>query len=226
MTTQGASARGDARRTEILRHTQRLIAERGYRHVRVADIAEVCGTSTGAIHYHFPKLEDVLQASLEYCFAQAALRQSEVLARLDSSRERFIALIEMQLPAGPPVSDEWSIWVQVWAESRVNERLRAAHHTYYQRWYGSVVGLIVRGQRAGEFIAGDSDELARRFTVAVDGAGMAVLTGTGSLTIADMRRMLLAIVDSFSTSSRTAQAPPETRVASDQSRSEATRLAR
>ena len=50
----------DRRRREILEATWQLIADRGYHAVRVADIASVCGTSTGTIHYYFPGKQDVL----------------------------------------------------------------------------------------------------------------------------------------------------------------------
>ncbi|MEV4318327.1 TetR family transcriptional regulator [Actinocrispum sp. NPDC049592] len=44
----------DIRRAQILEATARLVARKGFHHVRVADIAEECGTSTGTIHYQLP----------------------------------------------------------------------------------------------------------------------------------------------------------------------------
>jgi AcrR family transcriptional regulator len=54
----------ERRREEVLRATWELIAEVGYGRVRVADIADRVGVSTGTIHYYFETKEDVLDAAI------------------------------------------------------------------------------------------------------------------------------------------------------------------
>ena len=88
----------DPRKLEILRATWRLIAERGYHEVRVADIARACGTSSGTVHYHFPGKQDVLVAALRHCVEQAFERQSAELRQLTDAREQLLKLIDLQLP--------------------------------------------------------------------------------------------------------------------------------
>lgn len=188
------SPRASARRHEILEHTATLVASLGYHRVRIADIARRCGTSTGTIHYHFPRREDLLQAALEHSFARAYARQRQTLREIPSSRDRFHALIELQLPTAERIREEWAIWAQIWAEAAVSAEVRAAHRSYYERWYRSVVGLVERGQRSGEFRPGDPRELARLFTSAADGAGIGILTGTSSMSPEQMRALLRGIV--------------------------------
>ena len=73
----------DARRTAILDAAAQLIAERGYHSVRISDIAQVVGTSTGAVHYYFPGKSDVLTAALRHAVDNAFDRQSRELRAID-----------------------------------------------------------------------------------------------------------------------------------------------
>lgn len=107
----------DARRTAILDAAAQLIAERGYHSVRISDIAQVVGTSTGAVHYYFPGKSDVLTAALRHAIDNAFDRQSRELKAIDNAHERLLRLIDMQLPRVGPLRDEWSIWLQFWAEA-------------------------------------------------------------------------------------------------------------
>ena len=123
MTTAAAAAL-DPRKREILEATWRLIAERGYHEVRVADIAAEVGTSTGTVHYHFPGKQDVLVEALRYCVGQVFARQTEELRKLDDPRERLLRLIDMQLPKAGNIRDEWNVWAQFWAEAAIRPELR------------------------------------------------------------------------------------------------------
>jgi len=192
----GPSAPRDQRRGEILAAAWRLIAQRGYHAVRVSDIARVCGASSAAVHYYFPGKEDVLNEALRYCVEQAFARQSRVLREIDDARERLLRLIDLQLPRPGQVRDEWSIWLQFWAEAALRPSLRATHNQFYARWRETVVRIIARGQRQGVFRAdADAEESAVRFTALTDGAAIQVLTGAPGVTPEYMRRILLDFVE-------------------------------
>ncbi len=184
-----------ARRNAILEAAWPLIAERGYHHVRVQDIAAICGTSTGTIHYYFPEKDDVLREALRYCVDQAFNRQGEVLRQIDNARKRLLALIEMQLPVGAQVRNEWSIWLQFWSETCLNPELRAVHNDFYDRWLDAVVKTVRRGQRQGIFRDTDPTVFAKLLTSATDGAAIKVLTGAPNMGVDSMRLMLVTIVD-------------------------------
>jgi TetR/AcrR family transcriptional repressor of nem operon len=49
-------------RTQIVRHAQRLIQERGYNGFSYRDLAELVGIKTSSIHYYFPQKDDLLMA--------------------------------------------------------------------------------------------------------------------------------------------------------------------
>jgi AcrR family transcriptional regulator len=184
----------DGRRRAILEATWQLIAERGYHAVRVADIARVCGTSTGTVHYYFPGKDDVLTEALKYCVEQAFARHSTELQRLDDARERLLRLIDLQLPRPGRVRDEWSIWMQYWAEATVRPEFRPVHNDFYLRWRETIVRTIQRGQRQGVFADVDAEDVALRFTALVDGMAIQVLTGTPGMTVSRMRELLVDFV--------------------------------
>jgi len=201
---EAAESRGNQeRRNAILDAAWQLIAERGYHHVRVQDIARICGTSTGTIHYYFPGKDDVLREALRYCVDQAFERQGVALRQIDNARKRLLALIEMQMPVGIQIRNEWSIWLQFWTETCLNPELRPIHNDFYARWMDAVVSIVRRGQRQGIFNNVDPVEFARLLTSATDGAAIKILTAAPDMSVDIMRNMLVAIVDSKLTLSPT-----------------------
>lgn len=190
------SPRGDdERRQAILEATWQLIAERGYHAVRISDIARVCGTSTGTVHYYFPGKQDVLVEALKYCVEEAFNRQSAELKRIDDARQRLLRLIDMQLPRPGRMRDEWSIWMQVWAEAAVRPEFRPVHSDFYARWRETVVRVIRRGQRQSVFRDIDAEDFALRLSALTDGAGIQVLTGVPGMTVTRMQELLVDFVE-------------------------------
>ncbi|MFS4095591.1 TetR/AcrR family transcriptional regulator [Streptomyces sp. AF1A] len=195
-TTPGDPDRTDARRTEFLEAAWRLISQHGYHAVRIADIARACGTSSGAVHYYFPTKQDVLNAALLHCVASAFERQSGELRSVDSAHARLLRLIDMQLPAGGRVRDEWLVWLQFWAETALRPELRSIHNDFYTRWREAVVRIVRRGQHQGQFRADtDAEQLALGLTALTDGLAIQVLTGAPGVTPERMRGVLLDFIE-------------------------------
>jgi len=185
----------ERRRTAILDAAGRLIAERGYHAVRIADIARLVGTSTGAVHYYFPGKNDVLTAALSHTVDRAFERQSAELTRIDDAHQRLLKLIDMQLPTVGRVRDEWSVWMQFWAEATIHPELRPVHNRFYARWQETVARIVCRGQRQGVFRAdADVDGVTRRLTALTDGVAIQVLTGAPGMTVTVMRELLVDVV--------------------------------
>ncbi|MGH8921006.1 MAG: TetR family transcriptional regulator C-terminal domain-containing protein, partial [Actinomycetes bacterium] len=181
-------------RTRLLNAAWRLIADRGYHSVRIADIASACNTSSAAVHYYVPTKADVLEAALSHCMEAAFARQSAELVVLESGRDRMLRLIEMQLPGGQ-VRDEWSVWLQFWAESAVRPGLRAAHTAFYGGWRNAVERILERGRRQGLVRDIDVPMVALQLTALTDGLGIQVLTEAPGVTAEIMRKALLDFVD-------------------------------
>ncbi|MEW2251713.1 TetR family transcriptional regulator C-terminal domain-containing protein [Streptomyces sp. NPDC014776] len=181
----------EARRAQILAATARLIARRGFHKVRVADIARECGTSTGTVHYHFPTKDDALRAALLYYAERFHTRLQAEFRTAGSTVEKLRRLIEVQLPAGEEDVEEWSVWVQSWNEAILDPTLRRGQSSVYARWRQIVLDLVRACQREGMAAGADAEALTGRFTGMVDGLAIQVLAGTGGMSTARMRELLL-----------------------------------
>ena len=176
----GAADDPDGARKRILDAAWTLIAERGYHHVRVADVAATAGTSSAAVHYHFPGKEALLGEALRHDVALAYDRQSAALAGIADPHARLLRLLELQLPEGPVLEPEWSIWMQVWVEATLDTAPDHGRRELYReaqdRWVRTVLMTLRDGAAAGVFRAGDQEVRARQLTALVDGLGIGVMT--------------------------------------------------
>jgi len=184
-----AEAQPEMRR-RILETAWELIATRGYHNVRIADIAQACGTSTGTIHYYFDTKDDVLNESLRRNVKLAFDRQVAELHTIDDARERLLRLVELQLPTDGLLRDEWSVWLQVWNEVALTPGLRSLYWDSYDRWYRTVAMTIRLGQQQGVFREQDADDVTAQLTALIDGLGIRVLCGTPGTSVSVMRRHL------------------------------------
>jgi AcrR family transcriptional regulator len=177
-------------RRRILETAWRLIAERGYHRVRIADIAKACGTSTATIHYHFPSKTEVLNEALRRNVKLAFDRQVAELHAIGDAHDRLLRLVELQLPADGILRAEWSVWLQVWNEVSLNPKLRSLYTDSYDRWYRTIAMTIRTGQEQDAFRIADPDAATAQLTALIDGLGIQVLTGRPGSTVATMRAHL------------------------------------
>ena len=187
---------GDSGRyQQILDAAWHLVAERGYHSVRVADVAQACGTSAATIHYYFPGRTDLLVETLRYSVKLAFDRQVAELHSIDDAHQRLLRLVELQLPTEGLLRSEWSIWLQVWNESALDPDLQVLHSDSYTRWHDTIARTIRQGQQQGVFTDRDAEELTVTLTALIDGLGIQVLAGRPGRSVQRMRQMLRDFVD-------------------------------
>jgi AcrR family transcriptional regulator len=177
-------------RRRILETAWTLIAERGYHKVRIADIAEACGTSTATIHYHFPSKTEVLNEALRRNVKLAFDRQVAELHSIEDAQQRLHRLVELQLPTDGVLRAEWSVWLQVWNEVALDPSFRSLYHDSISRWERTIAMTIRTGCEQGVFAVTDADAATTRLTALIDGLGIQVLTGRPGSTAESMREHL------------------------------------
>ena len=178
----------DDARKRILDAAWTLIAARGYHRVRIADVAEAAGTSSASVHYHFADKDALLDEALRHNVELAHDRQAAALTAIDDPVARLEKLLDLQMPEGPVLEPEWSIWMQVWVEAVTEPRHRDLYARGQDRWFRTVLLTLESGARAGVFTDGDQTLRARQLTALVDGLGVGVMTGAS--TPAQMRAAL------------------------------------
>lgn len=183
----------DGTRKRVLDAAWTLIATRGYHRVRIADVAEAAGTSSASVHYYFGDKDTLLDQALRHNVELAYDRQSANLAAVPNPRDRLLRLLDIQMPEGPVLGQEWSIWMQVWSEAALDTARRGLYARAQDRWYRTVLMTLTEGARQGAFREGDQTIRAHQLTALVDGLGIGVMTGTS--TPAQMRAALHDFVD-------------------------------
>jgi AcrR family transcriptional regulator len=183
-------------RRRILETAWALIAERGYHKVRIADIAEACGTSTATIHYHFPSKTEVLNEALRRNVKLAFDRQVAELHSIEDAHERLHRLVELQLPTDGVLRAEWSVWLQVWNEVSLDPSFRSLYHDSIGRWERTIAMTIRSGCEQGVFSVTDPVAATTRLTALIDGLGIQVLTGRPGSTAESMREHLHDFIES------------------------------
>ncbi|MEV8312110.1 TetR/AcrR family transcriptional regulator [Streptomyces flavidovirens] len=198
--TAAVAAPEGGRPLQIVRETVRLIAERGFHAVRVADIAEACATSTAAVHYHFPGRDELLEAAVRWCMDEDTARRAARIADAGDAADELRQLIELQTPYTEQQRWQWSVWLDLWAEASRSTAVGRLHIAYYRQWRATVADVLRRGVGQGVFRpTTDPDADALRLTALIDGLATQVLAaapgaGTGT-SPEDMQTALLAHVD-------------------------------
>lgn len=202
-----ASAPDGGRPLQIVRETVRLIAERGFHAVRVADIAEACATSTAAIHYHFPGRDDLLEAAVRWCMDEDTARRAARTVEVRDAADELRRLIELQVPYSEQQRRQWHVWLDLWAEAARSTAVGRLHVDYYRQWRDTVADVVRRGVAQGAFRPGtDPEAAALRLTALIDGLASQVLASApagagpetgpaGGTSARDMHDSLLAYVD-------------------------------
>ncbi|MFD3514593.1 TetR family transcriptional regulator C-terminal domain-containing protein [Streptomyces sp. NPDC058657] len=199
----GAGSPDGGRPLQIVRETVRLIAERGFHAVRVADIAAACATSTAAVHYHFPGRDDLLEAAVRWCMDQDAARRTARTAEARDAADELRQLIELQIPYGERQRRQWHVWLDLWAEAARSTAVGRLHVEYYRQCRETVADVVRRGVAQGAFRPGtDPEATALLLTALIDGLAGQVLASTptgagsaGGTSAQDMHDALLAYVD-------------------------------
>lgn len=177
------------RREQILAATREVVAEKGFRAMRVADVAKRSGASTGTVHYYFETKRDLMHAAFEWNFHASQARRTPLVESHDDPRDRLRAFLDSYLPVDDVVVESWYMWIELWTAALHDEELRELNENVYGEWRRTVAGIIRDGQARGYFVSGDPVLLANGLVSMVDGLALQVLLGSRSMTLDQMRRV-------------------------------------
>jgi AcrR family transcriptional regulator len=169
----GADATGTAeqRRAQMLDAALEVISERGYADTRIADVAERAGVSPALVIYYFKTKDHLLtEAIRRYEDAWYAVGQRR-MAQLPTAAARIEEIVAMScLPeADPEPGSGWALWLDFWAQAARNDEVATVRRKSDERWRDEIASLVLTGQAAGEFSAGDARGFAVTLTALLDG---------------------------------------------------------
>ncbi|GEB58101.1 TetR/AcrR family transcriptional regulator [Streptomyces gardneri] len=178
-----------SRSTQILEAAARVIARRGVRGLRVEELAEEAGVSTGLIYYHFKDRTGILRHTLEFINSRAeryTAAQDEAAEPL-TPREELDQVLILELQDTPEVRENSTAWGELRASAVFDPVLREDLARATLAWVQEVAGLL--GQVEPLAPAVGLAASAERLTALLEGLSMRWLSG--GLTI-DHARTLMA----------------------------------
>jgi len=183
------------RKEQILGAACKVIAERGFRELRVADVAREASLSSGIVHYYFTDKRNLVRAAFERNFARSLERRETILESDDDAITRLRALIDAYLPSEAETVEAWHVWAELWAEAIHDSDLQELNDHAYGEWRRLVAGIVRDGQAAAQITAGDAVEIANLLIAVLDGLALQVLAGSTSMTLTRMRTVCQSFID-------------------------------
>jgi AcrR family transcriptional regulator len=155
-----ADALADARRTQIVEVTWRLIATEGLEAATMRRIAEGARCTTGLVTHYFASKEDLLLASLQRITDRSGTRMR---VRRSRGLDRLREVAEAVLPLDEERSLEWRVWLAFWGRAYSNDHLLREQRERYERWRSAVRRAVAEAVESGDLVGDDVEREVSRF---------------------------------------------------------------
>lgn len=140
----------EERRVQILRAAGRCLAAHGFEAVRLRDIAEEAGVTTGALQYYWDTREQLLEQAFEQVSIDLLDRWATATADIEHPWEQIVALVQ-QLADAPDVRQHCSLWTEFAAASGRHAYLRPGFASIYDAWRQLLTRAVTMGVERGLF---------------------------------------------------------------------------
>ncbi len=187
------------RRREILEATSLVISERGFRDLRIADVARSAGCSTGTVHYHFASKGELLIEAFRFQYEQSVKRRESHIDEGDDPVQRLRKLASVYLPTSDPSIRSWRVWLELWVSAQREEQLANINDIYYGNWRNAVLAEANNAREQGLIGIADVVAFADAYVGLLDGLAIQVLIGSTHMTAERMQATCSSFIDMFVT---------------------------
>jgi len=170
-------ASGDEARRRAMHAAMTAISELGADRIRMSDIAERAGMSTGHILYHFGHKDRLLYEVLTWSEADLRERFRTDLALLDSPQAKLARFVDVYLP-DDRTDERWALWTQVLSRPLSTDDDSAGLVSLTAAWEEILTLIVAEGQEAAVFVDLDAVDFAIRSRALLDGLALDVTTGS------------------------------------------------
>ena len=179
-----------ARHPAILAAAVEVIRERGLERTSVADVAERADTTSSSVLYWFASKPELLTIALTAA-EESFYRELEAdLAKLGTSRERMLRLIEAATGWG---DYEAALWIDLWSRALRDDELAGVRQQLDERWRRTIAAIVAEGRETGEFGRVDPDELGLLLGALLDGFAVQIALGDPAGTAERARELCLRV---------------------------------
>ncbi len=191
--TTGRRRRADVRREEILDATLALVVRDGLAAVRVGDVAEVLGVSSGLVFYHFGTKDALVAEAFGYAVERDLAGLAGAVQGEHEPVERLRRVLELYGPTG--TASGWLLWIDAWALAQHQAEIRETLHRLDRRWTEALREVVDDGVARGSFSCADPAATVARVSALLDGLSVAVLVYR-TVTLEELRRWVAHAVAS------------------------------
>ena len=170
------SARGDARRKQILDGALAAIREQPLADVQLASIAAHAGLKPNHLLYYFPSRDEVLIAAVAHAEHRLAEGRSERLREIADPEQRLAAYVRAYLPEDrhDPV---WKLWIEGWLRSASRDEFAEVGWEANLGWRADLIEAVQHALGSRTPSTEETTAFARRFNFLLDGIAVHVLAG-------------------------------------------------
>ena len=158
--SRSRSKRSTSTHEQIVQAAAELLSTKGYEATSLEEVAVQAGVTKGTVYYHFDSKEALYWAVISPSVEKRVGAAEAIAAAGESPREALIQIL-MEQTSGARLSGEKYMYYQEMLP--LNDEMRRAIRQRERDYEAVVAGIIVRGQKAGQMIAGDPKMLALIF---------------------------------------------------------------
>lgn len=127
---------------QIVQAAIRVIARQGYAKTSLMDIANEAGMSKGAVHYHYPSKEALIDVVLKAACDAVQERTIEAWSKGDNPFQALHASLEELWAARAKRTDEMLVVADLIAQALYDEKLRVPLADYYRLAAKQIVDYV------------------------------------------------------------------------------------
>jgi AcrR family transcriptional regulator len=180
-----------ARRSQLTASAFDVIAERGVAALRIRDVAEAAGVSTGTVHYYFDDIDRLLHVVHTEACERFFSTRIAAISEIADARAKLSAMVA----AGLPESEADPVVVALY-EIDIYKRGDPVHallgQALFDRQVALYLGIIELGRSQGHFKPGEPAlDIAQNLVALEDAYGMHIISGNRSVPVARSAELIL-----------------------------------
>jgi DNA-binding transcriptional regulator YbjK len=165
------------RRRELVTAASSLVARKGLSSVRLRDVADAAGLTSGAVLYYYDNLDDLFTAAYDRAIDRFCRQRESAIAAIADPAQRLATAIRMAIPAGPE-DHEIRLLYELEPVAFRDQACATLMSAYIERQVAMYAAILDVGAATGVFeLTHDARTLARNLIALEDGQGLYVLLG-------------------------------------------------
>jgi len=165
------------RRHELVSATSTLVVRKGLAGVRLRDVADATGLTSGAVLYYYEGLDELFRAAYDRAVERFCRQREQTISAISDPVDRIATAIRMAVPRGPD-DDEIRLLYELEPVALRDAACAALMSSYIERQVSLYATILEVGAATGAFTLGhDARTLARNLVALEDGQGLYVLIG-------------------------------------------------